>query len=327
MSSPSTSLPTRALGKNGPQVSAIGLGCMGMSAFYGAKQDDPNKVLAHSLEIGCNFWDTADIYMDNEELLSSILKERRNEVFLCTKFGFTQNGPSGTPEYVRSACEKSLKRLGVQTIDLYYMHRMDPKTPIEDTIRAMAELVKEGKVKHLGLSECSAETLRRAHKVHPIAAVQIEYSPWTTDHETNGVFAACRELGIAIVAYSPLGRGFLAGKFKKPEDLDADDWRRTNPRFQGENFQKNLQIVEQIEKVAKKKGCTAAQLCLAWVLAQGDDIIPIPGTTSIKNLDSNIASLKVKLDKEDLAEIRKIIDSVPVVGTRYPESSMAMLDK
>eukprot|EP01114_Cavostelium_apophysatum_P014074 TRINITY_DN3553_c0_g1_i1.p1 TRINITY_DN3553_c0_g1~~TRINITY_DN3553_c0_g1_i1.p1 ORF type:complete len:324 (+),score=48.87 TRINITY_DN3553_c0_g1_i1:89-1060(+) len=320
-----SSLPTRSLGRNGPQVAAIGLGCMGLSAFYMDRQDDPNKVLARSL--GCNFWDTADIYADNEDLLSQILKERRNEVFLCTKFANTPNGPNGKPEYVRSACEKSLKRLGVQTIDLYYMHRMDPTTPVEDTVRTMAELVKEGKVRYLGLSECSAETLRRAHKVHPISAVQIEYSPWTTDHERNGVIATCRELGIAIVAYSPLGRGFLAGKFKKFEDLDPNDWRRNSPRFQGENFQKNLQLVKEIERVAEKKGCNAAQLCLAWVMAQGDDIIPIPGTTSVQNLVANVASLKVKLDKEDLAEIRKIIESIPVAGERYPEANMRNLGK
>lgn len=317
----------RKLGKNGPEVSSIGLGCMGLDAFYKKQQDDSQAVLLKSLELGCTFWDTADIYMDNEITLSHVLKTRRNDVFLATKFAFTKDGPCGKPEYVRSSIEKSLGRLGVSNVDLYYMHRMDPNTPIEETMKALSDLVSEGKIKYIGLSECSAETLRRAYKVHPVAAVQVEYSPWTLDIETNGLLAACRELGVAIVAYSPLGRGFLTGKYKSIDDLDADDWRRANPRFQGDNFQKNLELVKSIEKIAEKKGCSAAQLCLAWVMYQGDDFIPIPGTTSIKNLESNLNSLKVKITPEDDQEIRKIVNSIKIEGDRYPESSMKMLNK
>jgi len=320
-------LPTRKLGKNGPQVSAIGLGCMGMSAFYGKSVDDPHKVLDRSLELGCNFWDTADIYGDNEEMLAKTLKDRRKDVFLCTKFAVTPQGLNGTPEYVKQACEKSLKRLGVDHIDLYYMHRIDPNTPIEVTMHALAELKKAGKIRHIGLSECSGETLRKACKVEHVDAVQIEYSPWTLDIETNGFLEAARELGVAIVAYSPLGRGFLTGRYKTIEDLDKDDWRRTNPRFQGDNFQKNLNIVREIEKQAKEKGCSAAQLCLAWVMAQGDDIIPIPGTTSIKNLESNLASLSIKLTKDDLHKIREIINTIPIEGERYETKFMGTLNK
>jgi len=322
----SHSLPTRQLGRNGPLVSAIGLGCMGLTSFYGSTKDDPNEVLAESLRLGCSFWDTADIYGENEVLLSKILKERRSEIFLCTKFAITKDGPCGKPEYVHQACERSLKRLGIDCIDLYYMHRMDSKTPIEDTMKALVELINAGKIKYIGLSECSAETLRRAHKIHPVSAIQFEYSPWTVDIETNGVLEVCRELGIAVVAYSPLGRGFLTGKFKSLDDLEKDDWRRNNPRFQGENFQKNLELVKEMEKLGEKKGCNSAQLCLAWVLAQGDDIIPIPGTTSKKNLDANLVSLKVTITKEEDAEIRKLIDSIGVAGSRYPESSMKFLN-
>jgi len=317
----------RQLGKNGPLVSAIGLGCMGLSAFYGKRVDDPQKVFERSLEVGCNFFDTADIYGDNEVTLSSFLKTRRNDVFLCTKFAITKDGPNGKPEYVREACERSLNRLGVTQIDLYYMHRMDPNTPIEDTMNALVQLKNEGKIKYIGLSECSAETLRRACKVHHVAAVQMEYSPWTLDMETNGLLDACRELGVAIVAYSPLGRGFLTGKYKSIDDLDADDWRRTNPRFQGENFQKNLDVVKEIEKIAEKKGVTSAQLCLAWVLAQGDDFIPIPGTTSIKNLEQNMGALKIKLDKSDVDEIRKAVSAIDIAGERYIAPMMKMLNK
>jgi len=322
-----TPLPKRKLGKNGPEVSAIGLGCMGLSAFYGKPTDDPQKVLAKSIELGCTFWDTADIYNDNEIELSKILKDRKKEVFLATKFAITPQGPNGKPEYVKSSIAKSLGRLGLNSVELYYMHRMDPNTPIEETMTALKELINEGKIKYIGLSECSAETLRRAHKIHPISALQIEYSPWTLDIETNGVLDACRELGISIVAYSPLGRGFLAGKFKSPEDFDKDDWRRQNPRFMGENFQKNLDIVKEIERVAAKKNCTAGQLCLAWVLYQGEDFIPIPGTTSIKNLESNLASLSVKLTKEDDQEIRSIINKIPAEGTRYAAQAMNGLNK
>jgi len=320
-------LPTRQLGKDGPMVSSIGLGCMGLSAAYGKPVDDPIKVLEKSIDSGCTFFDTADIYMDNEELLAKVLKDRRKEVFLCSKFGITSTGVRGDAGYVREACERSLKRLGVDCIDLFYMHRMDPKTPIEDTMGELSKLVKEGKIKHIGLSECSADTLRRACKVHHVAAVQMEYSPWTLDMEHNGLGDACKELGVAIVAYSPVGRGFLTGRYKSPEDFDADDWRRTNPRFQGENFQKNLKIVSELERIAAKKNCTAAQLCLAWVMHQGDHIIPIPGTTSLKNLESNLASLKVQITKEDDDEIRKVMADIPAVGTRYPDSMMTSLNQ
>lgn len=319
--------PTRALGRNGPLVSAIGLGCMGLSAFYSNRIDDPQKVLAKSLELGCNFWDTADIYMDNEIELSKILKDRKKEVFLATKFANTPNGPNGKPEYVFEALDRSLSRLQLPSFELYYMHRMDTSTPIEDTMNAIVKKLKEGKYKYIGLSECSAETLRRAHKIHPISCVQMEYSPWTLDIENNGVLATCRELGIAIVAYSPLGRGFLTGKYKKFEDLAEDDWRRQNPRFQGENFQKNLDIVKEFERIASKKGCTTSQLVLAWVLFQGDDIIPIPGTTSIKNLEENLAAAAVKLTKEDDQEIRSVINKIGVSGNRYPDNLMSRLNK
>ncbi|EXX77273.1 aldo/keto reductase [Rhizophagus irregularis DAOM 181602=DAOM 197198] len=263
----------------------------------------------------------------NEILLSKVLKERRNEVFLCTKFAFSRgpNGEyniSGKPEYVRQACENSLRRLGVNYIDLYYQHRVDPNTPIEDTVGALAELVKEGKIKYIGLSECSAESLRRAYKVHPIAAVQMEYSPWTLDIETNGVLEACRELGVTIVAYSPLGRGFLTGKYKSLDDFEPDDFRRDVPRFQGENFNKNLEIVHKFDEFGSKKGVTAGQLCLAWVIAQGNDFVTIPGTRKIKYLEENFEARKIHLSSEELSEIRKIIDSIEIIGTRYSEDSM-----
>jgi len=265
--------------------------------------------------------------LDNEAELSKILKDRKDEVFLATKFGSTAKGPNGKPEYVNQALERSLEKLKLPSFELYYMHRMDPDTPIEDTINALVSKINEGKIKYIGLSECSEETLRRAHKIHPISCVQIEYSPWTLDIETNGVLDTCRELGIAIVAYSPLGRGFLTGKYKKFEDLAEDDWRRSNPRFQGENFQKNLDIVKEFERIADKKGCSAGQLCLAWVLFQGDDIIPIPGTTSIKNLEQNLASLSVKITKEDDHDIREVINKLGVSGDRYSKSMMSNLNK
>ncbi|RGB32840.1 aryl alcohol dehydrogenase, partial [Rhizophagus diaphanus] len=256
------SLPSlRELGKTGVKIPAIGLGCMNMSSLYGAADEQENiKILNRAIELGCTFWDTADMYGfgSNETLISKVLKEHRNKVFLCTKFAFLQeNGEikvSGKPEYVRQACENSLKRLGIDYIDLYYQHRVDPNTPIEDTVGALAELVKEGKVKYIGLSECSAETLRRAYKVHPIAAIQMEYSPWTLDIEKNGVLEACRELGVTMVAYSPLGRGFLTGKFKSIDDFEPNDFRRTVPRFQGENFNKNLELVQKFNEFASKKG-------------------------------------------------------------------------
>ncbi|PKY49191.1 aldo/keto reductase [Rhizophagus irregularis] len=324
----------RELGKTGVKIPAIGLGCMGMSEFYGSADEQENiKVLNRAIDIGCTFWDTADLYGSgaNEILLSKVLKERRNEVFICTKFAFSRgpNGEfkiSGKPEYVRQACDNSLKRLGVICIDLYYQHRVDPNTPIEDTVGALAELVKEGKIKYIGLSECSAESLRRAYKVHPIAAVQMEYSPWTLDIETNGVLEACRELGVTIVAYSPLGRGFLTGKYKSLDDFEPNDYRRGVPRFQGENFNKNLEIVHKFDEFASKKGVTTGQLCLAWVIAQGDDFVTIPGTRKIKYLEENFEARKIHLSSEELSEIRKIIDSIEISGTRYNEDDLKLLN-
>eukprot|EP01027_Heterolobosea_sp_BB2_P020751 GEZU01029637.1.p1 GENE.GEZU01029637.1~~GEZU01029637.1.p1 ORF type:complete len:344 (-),score=114.91 GEZU01029637.1:85-1116(-) len=328
--------PKRKLGSSGQLVSAIGLGCMGMSEFYGSINDQENiAVLNEAIDKGCTFLDTADMYgIDgaNEKLLSQVLKTRRNEVFLATKFGNVRNekgeflGVKGTPEYVRASCEASLKRLGVDYIDLYYQHRVDKDVPIEETVKAMAELVREGKVRYLGLSECSAETLRRACKVHPIAAVQIEYSPWSTDIERNGLLEACRENNVAIVAYSPLGRGFLTGRFKSPDDFEEGDFRRYNPRFQGDNFKKNYELVEKLTELATKKGVTPSQLTLAWVLAQGDDFIPIPGTKKSKYLNENLAAASIKLTDEELKEIRAIIDSIEIQGTRYPEQMMHTLD-
>ncbi|CAB5394009.1 unnamed protein product [Rhizophagus irregularis] len=311
----------RELGKTGVKIPAIGLGCMGMSEFYGSADEEENiKVLNRSIDMGCTLWDTADLYGSgaNEILLSKVLKERRNEVFLCTKFAFSRgpNGEfnvSGKPEYVRQACENSLKRLGVDYIDLYYQHRVDPNTPIEDTVSALAELVKEGKIKYIGLSECSAKTLRRAYKVHPIAAVQMEYSPWTLDIEKSGMLEACRELGVTIVAYSPLGRGFLTGKFKSIDDFEPNDYRRTVPRFQGENFNKNLELVKKFNEFAIKKGVTAGQLCLSWVLAQGDDFVTIPGAKRVKYLEENFEAGKIQLSPEEISEVRKIIDSIEIV--------------
>ncbi|CAB4382309.1 unnamed protein product [Rhizophagus irregularis] len=299
------SLPSlRELGKTGVKIPAIGLGCMNMSSLYGAADEQENiKILNRAIELGCTFWDTADMYGlgENETLLSKVLKEHRNEVFLCTKFAFLQeNGEikvSGKPEYVRQACENSLKRLGIDYIDLYYQHRVDPNTPIEDTVGALAELVKEGKVKYIGLSECSAETLRRAYKVHPIAAVQTEYSPWTLDIEKNGVLEACRELGVTMVAYSPLGRGFLTGKFKSIDDFEPNDFRRTVPRFQ------------------------------AWVIGQGENVVTIPGTKRLKYLEENFEARNIHLSPEELSEIRKIIDSIEIAGERYDENIAKFTDK
>ncbi|KAJ3050657.1 hypothetical protein HK097_008338 [Rhizophlyctis rosea] len=326
--------PLRKLGRNGPTVPALGLGCMGMSEFYGPGDEEENlAVLNKAIDLGCTFWDTADMYGSgaNEELLAKVLKTRRNEVFLCTKFGNVRGpggsflGVSGTPEYVRQCCDASLKRLGVSQIDLYYQHRVDTKTPIEETVKAMAELVKEGKVKYLGLSECSANTLRKAHAVHPIAAVQVEYSPWTLDIETNDLLKTCRELGVAIVAYSPLGRGFLTGQFKSSADFAPGDYRNHNPRFQGENFTNNLKLVEKIEELAAKKGVKASQLTLAWVLSQGDDFIAIPGTKRIKYLEENLKSVDVKITPEEDKQIREIIKSIEIIGARYADMSAVNL--
>ncbi len=296
-------MKTRRLGKGGPAVSAMGLGCMGMSEFYGPRDEKESVAVIHrALDLGINLLDTADVYgpHTNEELVGRAIRGRRQEVFLATKFGILRSadpayrGVCGRPEYVRSACEASLKRLGVDVIDLYYQHRVDPEVPIEETAGAMSRLVQEGKVRFLGLSEAGPQTIRRAHAVHPIAALQSEYSLWTRDHEV-GSLPVCRELGIGFVAYSPLGRGFLTGTIPGPEALSADDFRRTNPRFQEENFRKNLALADRIRQMASDKGCTPAQLALAWVLSRGEDIIPIPGTKRRRWLEENVAALEVTL--------------------------------
>ena len=316
------------------EVSAMGLGCMGMSDFYGPRDEQQNlETLNASLDLGCTFLDTADMYGrgENEKLLAKILKTRRDEVVLATKFGITRGegnsrGVNGRPEYVKRACDASLERLGVDHIDLYYQHRVDPEVPIEDTVGAMKALVEAGKVRYLGLSEAGPDTLRRAAKVHPITALQTEYSLWTRDPEPE-ILPLCRELNIGFVAYSPLGRGFLTGQIKRPEDLAEDDFRRHNPRFQGENFQKNLDLVTRVQEMAEGKGVTAAQLALAWVLHQGDDLVPIPGTRRVTRLEENLAALQITLTADELEALASLMPLGVAAGTRYPEAAMASIGR
>ena len=326
----------RILGRNGPAVSALGLGCMGMSEFYGPGDDRESVATIHrALDLGINFLDTADVYgpFKNEELVGKAIRGKRDHIVLATKFGIVRDpaqpslrGVNGKPDYVRKSCEASLRRLGVETIDLYYQHRVDADTPIEETVGAMAQLIKEGKIRYIGLSEAAPATLRRAAKVHPITALQNEFSLWSREPEDE-ILSTCRELGVGLVAYSPLGRGFLTGRFKKFEDLPEGDYRRFSPRFQGENFQKNLDLVRRVEEMAREKSCTPSQLALAWVLAQGDDIVPIPGTKHSKYLEENSRAVEMTLTPNDLRRLEDVFPRGVAAGLRYPEHMMKLVGR
>ncbi len=330
-------MKTRTLGPKGPSVTALGLGCMGLSDFYAssaANDQEAIAVIQGALDAGLTFLDTADMYgpFKNEVMIGKAIAGQRDKVFVATKFGIQRSpdspnlrGVNGTPDYVRSACDASLKRLNIDTIDLYYQHRVDQKTPIEETVGAMAQLVQTGKVRYLGLSEASAATIRRAHKVHPIAAVQTEYSLWSRDVEDDGVLDACKELGIAFVAYSPLGRGFLTGRYRRFEDLEANDYRRNSPRFQGENFARNLAVVDKVNEIARDKRCTPAQLALAWLLMQYEYLVPIPGTTNAERLKENLGAIKVELSLGDLRRIDAVAPRGVAAGGRYDDAGMKLV--